>query len=293
MTNGYQLGLIGYPIDHSLSPFLHNQFLKMVAINGMYHLFPVHPAQSPEQKIRSLLERMRLQELDGLNVTVPYKEMVLPLVDQATPDAEAIGAANLIYRSGDCLFAGNADADAFIHDLRRLTPAHPPRHKNRALVLGAGGAARAVVYGLLKQQWNVHITSRRPSHAKEVANHFSRIGQVTPAPFNEDTFSTEYQLIINATTAGMFPDHETSAWPARKPLPAQAKLYDLVYNPVETPIIKKARAAGLTALNGWGMLIEQAAISFEIWTGVKINRSSLLKRLEKNGIHSERNIHGA
>ena len=147
----YQLGLIGYPLGHSLSPTIQQAALQAMCLPGEYRLYPIEPLPQGQSALVRLIERMRRGELDGLNVTIPHKPSVVPLLDELTPTAAGIRAVNTIYRDGSRLFGDNTDAPGFLTNLERLEITRP----GRALVLGAGGSARSVVYALAKRGWQV------------------------------------------------------------------------------------------------------------------------------------------
>ncbi len=144
------------------------------------------------------------------------------------------------------------------------------------MILGAGGSARAVAYALINDGWNVAIAARRIEQAQELASHYS---DVEPIELTSKIQSFEFQLVVNTTPVGMTPNIIQSPWPDDLPFPHQALIYDLVYNPRETKLVKDACAAGLSATTGLGMLIEQAALSFEIWTGRKPSRNALFESI--------------
>ncbi len=260
----FQLGLIGFPLGHSLSPKIHAAALKACGLQGDYSLFPIPPENS--QALKDLLARVRIGEIHGLNVTIPHKQNVIPLLDELTPTAQAIGAVNTIYLREDKLIGDNTDAAGFLADLRRFVNKETSIQVNRtALVLGAGGSARAVVYALLNDGWQVTLASRRLEQAKELAD---QLNATDALELNLQTFQrSSYQLIVNTTPLGMSPNSETSPLPENTVLSKNTFVYDLVYNPRETKLVKDARAQGLQATTGLGMLIEQAALAFELWTG--------------------------
>lgn len=285
------LGLTGFPLSHSLSPKLHNAALTAAGLEGSYSLFPVDPAR-PEA-LAALLERVRSGEIDGLNVTIPHKQSVLPLLDELSETAQAIGAVNTIYLRNGRLIGDNTDAAGFWEDLsphltspkfqraefRGGTNLPLPHFRvskmgeaGRGLVLGAGGSARAVVFALQAHGWNVSVAARRIEQAQALVTEFglqAACGLDSPIP--------NFELLVNTTPLGMTPDTETCAW--QGDFPPGAFVYDLVYNPPETLLIKRARAAGLQAANGLGMLIEQAALAFELWTGHKADRIAMRKSI--------------
>ena len=262
----FRLGLIGYPLGHSLSPKIHTAALKACGLDGDYSLFPV----TPEDKngLNDLLNRVRSYEIQGLNVTIPHKQSVIEFMDELSPTAQAIGAVNTIYLREDKLIGDNTDASGFLADLKNFLPPETQSHRDpNALVLGAGGSARAVVYALTNDGWNVTISSRRLEQAEELAKSLplSRLQSTKYRP-NDFPLST-FDLLVNTTPVGMTPNIDQSPLPENPELSPHIKIYDLVYNPRETKLVRNARLQGLRATTGLGMLIEQAALAFEKWTG--------------------------
>ncbi len=301
------LGLIGYPLGHSLSPKIHTAALEACNLQGEYSLFPI--ALDDLQGLRDLLTRVRHGEIHGLNVTIPHKQNVIPLLDELTPTAQAIGAVNTISMRDGKLIGDNTDAPGFLTDLGGLigsrhgreaaqqtsevsidapgfladlgglTGSHHDRKAARqtsevskALVLGAGGSARAVVYALIHDGWDVTISARRPEQAQVLASNYH-------LPITNLTNPPTFDLLVNTTPVGMSPNIDASPWPENLAFPKDAAVYDLVYNPSETKLVRDARAAGLPARTGLGMLIEQAALAFEIWTGQKPPREVLFQKV--------------
>ncbi len=263
----FRLGLTGYPLGHSLSPAIHNAAIASAGLQGEYCLYPVSPLPSAPQALSDLLDRLRHGELDGLNVTIPHKQAVLPLLDWLEPAARRIGAANLLYCRRGQLVGDNTDATGFYLDLRHFLQ-RMPLHDQRALVLGAGGAARAVAAALLDDGWQITLAARRLEQAQALA-HSLLPARFTVIPLVADSLANVVgtTLLVNATPLGMSPNQESCPWPVELALPAGAAVYDLVYNPPQTCLMRRAQAAGLPAAGGLGMLVEQAALSFERWTG--------------------------
>lgn len=275
------LGLTGYPLGHSLSPTIHTAALTACGLEGQYSLFPVHPDDKPA--LADLLSRLRDGQLAGLNVTIPHKQTVIGFLDELTPTASSMGAVNTIYMKDERLTGDNTDAPGFLLDLHKFLDKEPhdPEEKN-ALVLGAGGSARAVVYALQHDGWQVTLAARRMEQARELADRFRGARAVE---FNFPTFQhSNFKLIVNTTPAGMFPNVDQSPWPADIPFPPQAAIYDLVYNPRKTMLVRAACHQGLPATTGLGMLVEQAALSFEIWTGCQPPRKALFTALNQTPI---------
>jgi shikimate dehydrogenase len=274
------LGLLGYPLSYSLSPRLHAAALHKMGINGEYQLYPVPPLPQGASQLGAIFQRMRVGEIDGLNVTIPHKQTVLFHMDAFTETAEAIGAVNTVLPQQGRLIGDNTDAAGFLADLTRVLPDAP--RPAGALVLGAGGAARAVVYSLLSTGWEVTVAARRLEQAEAMVDSLfvsqNPLKRAVPADLEADSLRgllPDIGLVVNASSAGMIPDIETSPWPADVPLPEQAFVYDLVYKPPETALLRQARAAGLHAANGMGMLIEQAALALERWSGQPVPRQAM------------------
>jgi shikimate dehydrogenase len=257
-------------------------------LEGDYSLFPIHPEDQPG--LKDLLARVRSGEITGLNVTIPYKQTVIPLLDRLTPAAKAIGAVNTIFMQNGKLTGDNTDAPGFLADLGKFLTTKSRRHgdKKFALVLGAGGSARAVVFALTTNGWSVTIAARRLEQARELIAQFPIPNSQFPIPnpqlpiieyppTNLRSLVSNLSLIINTTPVGMSPDTDSSPWPEGLSFPLNAAVYDLVYNPRETKLVKDALAAGLPATTGLGMLIEQAALSFELWTGDALSRKLLFE----------------
>jgi shikimate dehydrogenase len=290
-SSPYSLGVIGYPLSHSLSPRLHEAALRASGLAGEYRLYPIPPLPDGRESLKVLLDSFREGHLDGLNVTIPHKQVVIEFLDELSPLGRQIGAVNTIYRHSSSLIGDNTDAPGFMADLLKQSPqAATPQ---AALVLGGGGAARAVVYALLSSGWSVTIAARRPAMAQDIKNSMTFTHQpcevIALDSLPEYVLSIEklqpeghekaislnsgsrspLTLVVNTTPIGMAPDITPSPWPRELPFPRNVFVYDLVYNPTITALVRDARAAGLAAVNGLGMLIEQAALAFERWTGIR------------------------
>ena len=293
----YLLGVTGYPLGHSLSPWLHGAALRACGLMGEYSLFPILPLPAGQEDLEALINSFREGHLDGLNVTIPHKQAVIPYLDELSPLALQIGAVNTIYRHGKRLIGDNTDAPGFIADLKQQFP--QAKSPQSAIILGAGGSARAVAHALLTAGWHITIAARRLDMAIEIKDRFSFISEQCDVSkpcdvielcklpqhiLNMDALQPGQQakkssvlgfnkppltLIVNTTPVGMFPDMTSSPWPKDLPFPGDVFVYDLVYNPVDTALVNAARMAGLMAASGLGMLIEQAALAFERWTGMR------------------------
>lgn len=264
MTGGrVRVGLIGWPVDHSISPAMQNAAFRALGLAWHYDLLPAPPGQ-----VGSLLVGLAAQGYRGANVTVPHKQAVLPFLARVAGEAQAIGAVNtLVLQTEDAAggWAGhNTDGAGFLAALREagFEPAG-----SSALVLGAGGAARAVVHALLAAGCSVAIHNRTGERAARLAEDMAATGGPRPQAISLDELQPDaIDLLINATSLGMGAQADASPWPAPLPLPARWTAYDLVYRPAETPFLARARAAGCRAVGGLGMLIHQGALAFELWT---------------------------
>jgi shikimate dehydrogenase len=279
------LGLVGYPISHSLSPRLFASTFQALDLEGEYKLYAVTPGDN--DGLIELIESVRAGSINGLNVTIPYKQTMIRLLDELTPSAQSIGAVNTVYLRNNKLIGHNTDAPGFLVDLEDLLPDHLPEKK--ALVLGAGGAARAVVFSLLSKFWTVTLAVRRDDLGQAAALVESFRSQTDVRPMScilmelEDLkqFENKLQLIVNTTPVGMFPNIELSPWPVGLPFPNGVVVYDVIYNPLQTRLVKEARRAGLRGKTGLGMLVEQAALSFECWTGLNVPREVMFSAVEE------------
>jgi len=276
------LGLIGHPLGHSLSPKIHAAALEACELEGEYSLFPISP--DDQNGLKDLMARVRNGEITGLNVTIPHKQNVIPLLDELRSTAKAIGAVNTITMQNGKLVGNNTDVPGFLADLKNFLASEKqkPGETKTALVLGAGGSARAVIYALVNDSWDVIVASRRLAQAQHLVAQFPNLDyRISTIEYQPTMLSSLLpNLIINTTPLGMFPKTNTSPWPDDLPFPPNAAVYDLVYNPRETKLVRDANASGLPATTSLGMLIEQAALAFEIWTGCTPSRANLWSAVE-------------
>ena len=289
MDGFYSLGLIGYPLEHSFSPIIHQAGLEQCGLRGKYVLYALSTNAKGKNELVELIGSVRTGMIKGLNVTIPYKEEAMKYVDELTPVAKRIGAINTIYARGGELIGENTDVKGFREDFRRVAHRHIdldmedenlPQDR-KALVIGAGGAARAVVYELRRIGWNVLVSARRFKQAEKLVESMKRfvgVGTLSMLAYSRaslEEISPDLDLIVNATPLGMYPKVETSPWPISLAMPSGSFVYDLVYNPKETTLLRIARKAGIPCAGGIGMLVEQAAIAFELWTGCTNPREAM------------------
>jgi shikimate dehydrogenase len=247
-------GIIGNPVTHSLSPAMHNAAFAALGENRVYVPFPV-------AQLDGVLTALRSIGLSGLSVTIPHKESVLPMVDQLDPIAARIGAVNTIHirtvGSERLLFGTNTD---WIGANRALAE-EIALAGSRAVILGAGGAARAIGFGLLEAGATIEIWSRTEEKGRALA-------RTLDCPWHklETTGRREAEILINATAVGMAPKVTES--PVETTMLASfAVVMDIVYAPLQTRLLREAAAAGCRCINGLQMLLYQGAAQFELWTG--------------------------
>lgn len=248
------VGILGWPLDHTLSPVLHGAAFRALRIPWVYLTWPVHP-----DDLGRAVEGIRVLGARGANVTMPHKETVIPFLDALSPDAEAIGAVNTIHDVAGNLIGHNTDVSGFGSALEEGTGFSPAGEN--CLVLGAGGSARAVVRSLTEQGAAAVTVAARDLHkAAEVASlangetlEWDRAAQQV----------SDHRLVVNCTPLGMAGEDPLDG----APLGPEHVVFDLVYAPPQTPLVERARAAGATATGGLGMLVHQAADALRIWTG--------------------------
>ncbi|SDH46696.1 shikimate dehydrogenase [Alteribacillus persepolensis] len=253
-------GVIGHPIGHSMSPAIHNDQFQHQGLPYFYHAFDVDSLD-----LKHAIEGMKRLGVSGFNVTVPHKVEVMQYLDDIEDDAQTIGAVNTVVSQDGRLIGYNTDGKGYLTSL--LQTVGEKLHDNRVLVIGAGGAARAVITALnnygVKQ---LAVTNRTPSKAetiKDRVNPTMRIMEMNEAKDKLDQFD----VIINTTSVGMPPQQDNVPLEVTA-LKDNALLSDLIYNPLETKWLQQGKSYGAQTLNGIGMFVGQGAVAFELWTGI-------------------------
>ncbi len=263
-------GIIGHPLGHTLSPALHNWGFAQFQLPAVYMAFPL-----PPERLADFLTAFRTLPMQGASVTIPHKEAVMPLLDEVAPRARTVGAVNTLYWKGERLIGENTDVAGFLAPLRAVRA--PLR---RVLVLGAGGAARAVLAGLTECAdelgvEQVLLTNRSPERACALAAPFGT--QVVPW---EARTQTGANVLVNCTPLGMAGDNEAQTpWPAASFGPQGGLAYDLVYNPLRTRFLREAQAAGWQTLDGLHMFVAQGVAQFRLWTGCELAADAARERM--------------
>ncbi|HWG85627.1 MAG TPA: shikimate dehydrogenase [Deinococcales bacterium] len=246
--------LFAHPAGHSLSPAMHDAALASLGIEGRYLALDVPPSG-----LRAALDELRRSGAWGANLTIPHKEAALPLLDDLSEEAWAIGAVNTVVRRDGRLHGLNTDAPGFMAALVEAGVAVGGRD---ALVLGAGGAGRAVAFALREAGARVGVWNRTPGRAEALASEF-RLGHVSDARLPSAARSA--WLLVNSTSVGLRDAEASPLLPGA--LPRDGWVCDIVYRPLETRLLREARAAGLGTVDGLGMLVHQGALALSAWAG--------------------------
>ena len=271
------LGVLGWPIAHSLSPVLQNAAIGKAGVDYVYTALPVRPEDLP-----AAVAGLRALQFCGWNVTIPHKTAIMPLLDAIDEDARIIGAVNTVVNEDGHLTGYNTDVTGFIQAL--LDAGFAPQGKT-AVLLGAGGAARAVIWGLIKAGTAaIHIGVRNPAKIQPLVREFGAYVTLTASHWEQEDFAAKLlsaDLLVNTTPLGMTP--QTDAMPPVdwSNVKADAFVYDIIYTPAETRLLREAREHGHRILNGEGMLAGQGAAAFHKWTGVTPDTGLMKARLRE------------
>lgn len=271
--------LVGHPVSHSLSGDLQQAAFSAAGIDAHYE-----PLDVPLINLGETIEQLRGEEYLGANITVPYKERVVPLVDRLTEEAQATGAVDTITREGSRLVGHNTDVIGFRAALDAIVGRQKmPKH---ALIIGAGGGARAAVYAFITGGFQrVIIFNRHLHRAEGLIRHFGRSAahmELRAMPWHESVIEAELaktKILVNASAVG---DAGNNSPVEAEMLPPDVLVLDLMYMPRETKLLRDARAAGATeAMNGDKMLLHQTAAAFNLWTGREVSLELLQERLDE------------
>ena len=258
-------GVLGHPVEHSLSPVIHNAAFRKLGMNAVYLAFDVKP-----EILGLAFEGLRSLDIHGVNLTIPLKELAMDFIDEVPEDLDrAMGAINTVVNKKGVLHGYNTDGPAFLSALHEELSFNP-EGKN-ILVLGAGGAARGVLFSLgrahAERIFVLNRTRERAQGLVEFATTHFPATELEAVISLDELRLQKIDLVVNATSCGLKGNEEPPF--DLKTLKGKASVYDLVYGTTETPLVKNAKALGLPAANGLGMLATQAALAFELWTGKK------------------------
>ncbi len=284
MASGHRLvALLGYPLGHSLSPLIHNTSFRSQGLPFVYEL-----RATPREALTAAIEQLKHDGFAGANVTVPHKSSVVPFLDHATDMVRATGAANTLVFDLETgrLSGDNTDVRGFLDTLKDAS-----QHVQNAIIFGAGGAARAVVYGLLTGSSvdALTIVARNQERGEALVESLrfaaGTIALSTCAPALAGKLVRAADLLVNATPAGMHPAAHDTPWPADSDFGTHQVVYDLIYNPTETRFLQEAKNRGARTINGMAMLVRQADLSYRQWTGRPLDIERVRSALADAGYH--------
>jgi len=276
------VGVIGWPVAHSLSPRMHNRAFARLDMNWVYVPFAVRP-----EDLETAVAGLRALSVRGFNVTIPHKTAIIPFLDRLTPLASAIGAVNTVINQDGYLVGDNTDGIGFVRSLREEADFDPKG--SRVVLLGAGGAARAVAFALAQAgAARLVIANRTVARAEELAAAVAGQGaEAVALPLDSPELGEELagaDLLVQTTPAGLAGGDEDRLPVPETWLDPPLIVCDIVYNPPLTPLLAAARRRGLRVVPGWGMLLYQGTAAFERWTGrpapVAVMREALLQALD-------------
>lgn len=277
-------GLIGDPVEHSMSPVMHNAAFSSLGLDYTYLPFRVE-----KENLAKAIDGVRALNIRGLNVTIPHKVAAISLLDELDPLAERIGAVNTIVNNNGILKGYNTDASGFLKAL--LQRGIEPRGK-KVVILGAGGASRAISFILSERGADLVILNRQleMDWAVELASSISRfsVKEVKALELSKQNLKAvleDADILVNATSVGMSPNINQTPVPKRL-LKLGLVVFDIVYNPIKTRLLAEAEEAGAKTIEGLGMLVWQGALAFELWTGLKpsaeIMKAEAVKALKEH-----------
>lgn len=280
-TNTKIIGIIGHPIKHSFSPYLHNKAFEKSNLDYVYLPFNV-----PGQNLGAALKGMVALGIQGFNVTLPHKEKIIDFLSDVSEEAGVIGAVNTIVNENGILHGFNTDVHGV---METLNPYKDDIAGQEISVIGAGGAARSVIYTLIRHYKvrRINIINRTLQTAESLKDYFqskmlfNAIKTYELLPPDLTRIFRKSKLIINSTSIGMFPEIDDSATTIAKSFKEGQIVFDVVYNPVKTRFLKLAEEQGATTLSGLTMFIEQGVKSFELWTGEPFPRENFLDEIKK------------
>ena len=270
--------VIGHPIGHSLSPLMHNTAFQLLHLDCHYEALDIESTS-----LKQAVERFREQKWGGFNVTVPYKEAIIPLIDEVVPEAHAIGAVNTVVNRNDKLIGYNTDVIGVERSLRL------EREKIEGkicTILGSGGAARSVAHVLAHNikpkaiTFSVLFPEQAHAIIKSLGSNNVQFNVIHCTDAALETAIKNSTLIVNATTVGMFPHVLDSPLPSRHWLSNKHIVFDLIYRPLTTRLQRDAQAAGAKTIDGLGMFIHQGAAAFQLWTEKELPLDQIRQVLE-------------
>lgn len=274
------IGVIGHPIKHSFSPLMHNISFDLLGLDYVYLPFDV-----PSSNLKAALKGMIALGIKGFNVTLPHKEKIGQFLNDISEEASVIGAVNTIVNENGLLHGYNTDVNGIIET---LNPYKDQIIDTEVCVIGAGGAARSVIYSLIRhfKVKKIHIINRTAQKTESLKEYFSAKmlyeNMIPHELFPPDLTNVfkDSKLIINTTAVGMFPETDDTITTIEESFNEDQIVFDVVYNPIDTKMLQIAKDKGAVTLNGLKMFVEQGAKSFELWTGEKMPTDKIYKTIE-------------
>lgn len=278
-----KLFVIGNPIKHSMSPEIHNYWLQSYKIDANYQILEVE-----EQDLADLVERIRRKELVGVNVTLPYKTIIVKYLDKLDDTARMSGSVNTIYREHDKVVGSNTDGVGFLKTVKKDLDLNV-NNKN-FFIIGSGGASRGIIFSLCNTNiGKIIISNRNTKKARLLVEEMKEKQKFFPIfqqTWSDKIIPEEIDIVVNTTSFGLKENEELKV--DFRNLNENTVIYDIIYNPLETKFLKKAKSAQLTTVNGISMLVHQAAESFRKWFNIEVSdlliessKTKLLKLLSK------------
>jgi shikimate dehydrogenase len=274
-----QFAVIGHPIGHSLSPLMHNTAFQILGLDCKYDLIDIEPAS-----LKNSVERFRDKPWGGFNVTVPYKETIMPLIDNINPEALSVGAVNTVVNRNQSLIGYNTDV---IGVERSLLPFQERIKEKKCVIIGSGGVARSVTHVLVNDFKVKQITfiAILPEQAKLLADDYrkkdTKFVIFSPADESVEIELKNCALIVNATAIGMYPNIDESPVMNRQVFSKEHIVFDVIYRPLKTKLLTDAQKAGASIVGGLDMFIHQGAAAFKLWTGLEMPMEQIRRVLEE------------
>lgn len=275
----YKLGLIGYPLGHSLSPWIHETFLRDAGLSGSYEKYEI----APEDSLKAMIQKFIETGIKGFNITVPYKETVIPYLDSIEDKASKMGAVNTVLIHEGKLKGYNTDGAGYVRSLITAFPEVEHDKDKRILLLGAGGAARGIYCALTEAGYRfIDIANRTLQSAENIKQLASECTTTTNLLTLAEAGhkASDYDVLIQTTSVGMEPNEDVSIINLDR-LKIGAIASDIVYKPLDTKFLKDAKALGARIHHGHTMLLYQAQLAFEIWTGKRVPANQLALQMKK------------
>jgi len=259
-------GILAHPVEHSLSPTIHNAGFEKLGIDANYVKFDIKP-----KELKNFIQKVRDEKIKGISVSMPYKMAVIPYLDKVDSVAKTMQAVNCIYWKNKKLYGTNTDCYGAIHALEEVINLN----EKKIAIFGAGGATHAIMYGLKDKNTKITILNRNLQKAQKLANQYqTQYGTIS------DYSKEKHDIVINTTPLGMFPKTDSSILKA-KDFNQNQIVYDIVYNPLKTKLIQEAQKANCQVITGEKMFLYQGIKQFEIWTGEKAPIEFMQKALMK------------